>query len=68
MSLTTLQGEFQKQVMYLKEQQRLKEEEIEGGWHTEEKMQKELSYSSHLGSGFVLFIFPNICKISYLLM
>jgi hypothetical protein len=47
--------------MYLKEQQRAKEEEIEGGWYTEEKMQKELSYSSHLASGFVFSIyFQNI--------
>eukprot|EP00435_Cladocopium_sp_Y103_P019586 s2851_g4.t1 len=32
--------------MHIKELQRMKEEEIEGGWYTEEKMQKELSYSS----------------------
>jgi hypothetical protein len=43
-----LQAEFQSQVLHIKEQQRMKEEEIEGGWYTEEKMQKELSYSSCL--------------------
>lgn len=40
--LTALQAEFQSQVLYIKEQQRMREEEIEGGWYTEEKMQKEL--------------------------
>ena len=47
--LTALQAEFQSQVLYIKEQQRMREEEIEGGWYTEE-MQKELSYSPCLDS------------------
>eukprot|EP00435_Cladocopium_sp_Y103_P031706 s1324_g8.t1 len=42
-------AEFQKQVLYIKEQQRMKEEEVEGGWYTEERMTKDLSYSSPLG-------------------
>ena len=48
--LTALQAEFQSQVLYIQEQQRMREEEIEGGWYTEEKMQKELSYSPCLDS------------------
>eukprot|EP00435_Cladocopium_sp_Y103_P047642 s369_g14.t1 len=41
--------EFQKQILRIKEQQRSKEEEAEGGWYTEERMQKDLSYSAYFG-------------------
>jgi len=35
----------------------MKEEEVEGGWYTEEKMQKELSYSTCLVcNGWLPFI------------
>ena len=43
-----MQVEFEKQVFKIKEQQRAREEEIEGGWYTEERMGKDLGYSSML--------------------
>ena len=40
------QGEFVQNIKKIHEKTKQRDEEIEGGWYTEEKMQKELSYST----------------------
>lgn len=45
---TAAQVEFEKQVFKIQERQRAREEEIEGGWYTEERMSKDLGYSPTL--------------------
>jgi len=42
------QAEFQEQLIKIHERARMKEEEIEGGWYTEERMEKDLGYSKCL--------------------
>ena len=48
------QAEFANQMLKLKEMRTQKEEELEGGWYTEERMEKDLGYSKFLAV-------PNIC-------
>ena len=50
------QAEFQEQFTKIREQARMKDEEVEGGWYLEERMEKDLKYSKCLGF-FHLFIF-----------
>eukprot|EP00435_Cladocopium_sp_Y103_P044769 s1524_g12.t1 len=42
------QGEFSKQMLKLKEMKSQREEELEGGWYTEERMERDLGYSKSL--------------------
>ena len=56
---TAVQAEFEKQVFKIKEQQRAREEEIEGGWYTEERMGKDLGYSPMLEHAYISY------KLSY---
>lgn len=42
------QAEFTQQMIYVKERLKEREEEIEGGWYTEERMASELKYSASL--------------------
>ena len=37
-------------MVFVKERQREKEQEIEGGWYTEERMSSELKYSAKLAT------------------
>ena len=53
------QAEFQEQFTKIREQARMKDEEVEGGWYLEERMEKDLKYSKCLGF-FHLFIFFRI--------
>lgn len=54
--------------MRLKEQSRLRDEEVEGQWLTEEKLEKELRYSKTLGFKYnnyafqVLHLYIDCCK------
>lgn len=48
------QAEFANQMLKLKEMRTQKEEELEGGWYTEERMEKDLGYSKFLAV-------PKIC-------
>ena len=50
----TLQGEFSCQVMRIREQAAAREEELEGGWYTEERMQSDLGYSKCLGADLLV--------------
>lgn len=43
--MTMSEGEFQRQLTKIHERSRLREEELEGQWCTEERMQEELGYS-----------------------
>lgn len=47
--LPLVQVEFQSQLTKIHEQSRLREEEIEGQWATEDKMLTEWKYSKLLG-------------------
>ena len=42
------QAEFQEQLTKIHERARMKEEEVEGGWYTAERMEKDLGYSKFL--------------------
>lgn len=55
------QGEFQEQLLKIHERARSKEEEIEGGWYTEERMEKDLGYSKFLA---LFFLFGKATSIS----
>ncbi len=46
----SVQAEFQEQLIKLHERARMREEEVEGGWYTEERMEKDLGYSKILAS------------------
>lgn len=46
---TTLQAEFSEQLVKIKETSRQRSEEVEAGWYTEERMEKDLGYSKRLG-------------------
>ena len=48
-----LQAEFQEQLLKIKEHSRQKDEEIEGGWYTEERLEKDLGWSKSLGPDFL---------------
>lgn len=43
-----LQGEFVQNIKKIHEKTKQRDEEIEGGWYTEEKMHKELNYTTQL--------------------
>ena len=47
-----LQAEFQEQLVKIKEHTRQKDEEIEGGWYTEERLEKDLGWSKSFGPFF----------------
>lgn len=54
-----LQAEFSSQVTRIREQAALREEEMIGGWYTEEKMMADLGYSrqldlNHIATEFLL--------------
>ena len=44
-----LQAEFQENLQKIHEQSRQRDEEVEGGWYTEERLEKDLGYSKRLG-------------------
>lgn len=46
--LSLVQGEFCTQMFKLKEMKTQKDEELEGGWYTEERMERVLGYSKWL--------------------
>lgn len=43
------QAEFQENLQKIHVQSRQRDEEVEGGWYTEERLEKELCYSKCLG-------------------
>ena len=54
------QAEFGQQMVYVKERQKEKEQEIEGGWYTEERMASELKYSAKPAKIYICFVFACI--------
>ena len=50
-----VRAEFAQQMVRVKEVSKLREEEVEGGWYTIERMQKELSYSKALREKMVAY-------------
>lgn len=48
LNLGWAQDEFEKHMMKIKELQRSREEEVQGGWYTEERMKADLGYSPYL--------------------
>eukprot|EP00435_Cladocopium_sp_Y103_P014394 s303_g3.t1 len=55
------EAEFATQLVKIKEVSRAREEEIEGGWYTEERMEKDLGYSKMLGAGQAYAVFAAAC-------
>ena len=47
--LLTCQEEFSRQMLKVREISSSREETVEGGWYTEEKMKTQLKYSTMLG-------------------
>lgn len=45
-----LQAEFGRQMLRIREITTARDEELQGGWYTEERMQQELKYSKPLAS------------------
>lgn len=50
MIFISCQAEFQTQVVTIQERRKEREQEVQGAWYTEERMQTELSYSKSLVS------------------
>ena len=55
-----LQAEFQEQLVKIKEHARQKDEEIEGGWYTEERLEKDLGWSKSFGPFFSPCFFSSL--------
>ena len=55
-----LQAEFQEQLVKIKEHTRQKDEEIEGGWYTEERLEKDLGWSKSFGPFFSPCFFSSL--------
>lgn len=49
LKIVTLQADFQEQVVRIREQSRQRDELLEGGWYTEEALEKECKFSKTLG-------------------
>ena len=50
-----LQAEFSEHMVRFREHRRQKDEVLEGGWYTEERMKVDLKYSPKLSFSFVFF-------------
>lgn len=59
------QANFQEQVLRIKEQSTQRDELLEGGWYTEEALEKECKFSKMLGirNVFLLSCIPFFCNI-----
>lgn len=67
-SVLTLQKEFHKQVNYIKEQQRAREEEIQGGWCTTERMSQDLGFSTFLVEDLVCVLNDAALSFSFFML